>query len=171
MTRGGILQIISFFLYVFIQVFFLKNAVLFHTAFCFLYVAYLLSLPVETNPLALMAIGFLMGFIIDIFYDSLGLHAIANVFIMYMRNYWLNNITPQGGYDNNSVPALAANGLQWYLVYIIPLVFVHHALLFFIEAAGFGMFWFTLWKAIASTLFTSLVIIIVKFLFPDRARR
>ena len=171
MTRGLIIQIISFFLYLFIQVFFLKNAVLFHTAFCFLYVAYLLSLPVETNPLMLMVIGFLMGFLIDTFYDSLGLHAFASVFIMYIRNFWLSNIIPQGGYDSNSVPALGVNGLQWYLVYMIPMVFIHQALLFFVEMGGFSMFWFTLWKVIASTLFTASVIIIVQFLFPDRSRR
>ena len=114
-----------------------------------------------------MIAGFAMGFMVDIFYDSLGLHAFACVFVMYVRNYWLASITPQGGYDTNDTPSISAHGTQWFLVYTIPLVFMHHAVLFFIEAGGFGMFWFTLWKVITSTIFTTVVTLVVQYLFPS----
>lgn len=167
MNRINIIQIIAFFIYLFYQVLILKNIVLFNTAFCFLYVAYLFFLPVESNPLFLMAAGFIMGFAIDIFYDSLGLHAFSCVLVMYVRNYWLSLITPQGGYDSSATPSIVINGMQWFLVYTIPLVFLHHAVLFFVEAGGFGMFWFTLWKIITSTIFTTLVTVVVQYLFPS----
>lgn len=167
MSRLNIIQVIAFFIYLLYQVLILKNIVLFNTAFCFLYVAYLFFLPVESNPVFLMFAGFLMGFAIDIFYDSLGLHAFSCVLVMYVRNYWLTLITPQGGYDSSATPSIAINGIQWFLVYTIPLVFLHHSVLFFVEAGGFGMFWFTLWKIIASTLFTTIVTVIVQFLFPS----
>lgn len=170
MSRLGIFQVISFFIFLFYQVLILQNVVLFHTAFCFLYIAYLLTLPVETNPLILMLIGFVMGFAVDLFYESIGLHAFACVFIMYIRNYWLNTMTPQGGYDSNEVPSLALGGAQWFVLYASPLIFLHHLLFFFVEAGGFGMFWFTLWKVITSTLFTLLVMLIAQFLFPSRRR-
>jgi rod shape-determining protein MreD len=163
-------QIVLFFVYLLYQVMILQNVVLFHTAFCFLYVLYLIILPVEVNPLVLMGIGFLMGFAIDLFYESIGLHAFASVLLMYVRNYWLNQLTPQGGYDSNSVPSLAMNGVQWFVVYATPLIFLHHALLFFMEAGGFGMFWFTLSKVLTSTIFTTVVILIAQFLFPGRRR-
>lgn len=149
------------------QVLILKNIVLFNTAFCFLYVAYLFFLPVESNNLILMLIGFALGCCIDVFYDSIGLHAFSCVFVMYVRNYYLSAITPQGGYDSNATPSIASNGLQWFLVYTIPLVFLHHAVLFYIEAGGFGMFWFTLWKVFTSTIFTTMVTVVVQFLFPS----
>jgi hypothetical protein len=167
MSRINIIQIISFFIYLLYQVLILKNIVLFNTAFCFLYVAYLFFLPVEANPVFLMFLGFLMGFAIDIFYDSLGLHAFSCVLVMYVRNYWLTLITPQGGYDSSATPSIAINGMQWFIVYTIPLVFLHHAVLFFVEAGGFGMFWFTLWKIITSTIFTTLVTVVVQYLFPS----
>ena len=170
MTRSNIIQAISFFIYLFFQVLILKNAVLFHTAFCFLYVAYLLLLPVESSPLWLMVLGLIMGFFIDMFYDSLGLHALSCVLIMYLRNYWLARLTPQGGYDNGAVPSIAASGVQWFLIYIIPIVFLHHAVLFFIEAGGFQYFGFTLWKTLCSTVYTTIVIFIVQYLFPGGRR-
>ena len=170
MTRSTIIQVILFFLYLFFQVLILKHVVLFHTAFCFLYITYLLVLPVETNPLTLMGLGFLFGFSVDIFYDSLGIHALACVFIMYARRFWLANLTPQGGYDIGARPTLASNGTQWFLVYAIPLVLMHHAILFFTEAGGFNTFWFTLAKLGASTLFTTIAIFIVQYAFPERQR-
>ncbi len=170
MTRINIQYVILFFVYLLYQVMILQNVVLFHTAFCFLYVLYLLILPVEANPMVLMGVGFLLGFSVDLFYESIGLHAFASVTVMYLRNYWLNSLTPQGGYDSSSVPTISMNGVQWFLVYAMPLVFIHHAVLFFMEVGGFNMFWFTLSKVITSTLFTTVVILLAQFLFPGRRR-
>jgi hypothetical protein len=170
MNRSVIINGISFVIYLFLQVLILKNSVLFGSAFCFLYIGYLLLLPVETNPLWLMFIGFGMGLFIDMFYDSVGIHASASVAVMFIRNLWLGRVTPQGGYDNGTVPSLAANGLQWFVVYATPMVFIHHALLFFIEAGGFQYFGFTLLKIIFSTLYTMIVMLIVQYLFPGERR-
>jgi hypothetical protein len=168
MNRTGIFNVVYFFLYVIAQVLLFKRLVLFNTSFCFLYVAFILLLPVETNNLVLMVLAFFLGFTIDIFYDSLGIHALALVTVAYLRNYWLNTITPQGGYDNNSNPAVT-NGVQWFLVYIVPMVFVHLALLFFIEAGGFGMFWFTMLKIMASLVFTVGVMLMLQFFSVPRS--
>ena len=113
----------------------------------------------------------IFGIIIDMFYDSLGLHAFACVLVMYFRNYWLSLLTPQGGYDSTASPSLAMSGVQWFLVYTFPLVFLHHAFLFFIEVGGFGMFWFTLGKVFVSAIFTTIAIVLVEFLFPGRRLR
>ncbi len=168
MNRLGIIQGVVFFVYLFFQVIILKNAVLFHTAFCFLYVAFLLTLPVETSKIVLMLAGFALGFLIDIFYDTLGLHAMASVLIMYLRNYWLTALTPQGGYDSSSVPSLAAYGTQWFIIYTLPLLIVHHTALFYTEAGGFGYFWHTLTKVLASSGFTLVAVLLVEYIFPGR---
>jgi hypothetical protein len=148
----------------------LKNLVLFDSAFCFLYVAFILLLPFELSAMMTIVIGFFTGFTIDVFYDSMGLHAFAAVLMGYLRTYWLSFITPQGGYETGNAPTLEANGVQWFLVYAIPLVFVHHFVLFFLEASGFELFWFTMLKIISSTLFTMIVIVFLQFLTPQRRR-
>ncbi len=170
MNRAGILAVFYFVAYLLVQVMLFKQVVFFDTAFCFLYVAFILLLPIETNPLVLMLVGFLLGFSIDIFYDSLGLHAMSLVLVAYLRNYLLSTITPQGGYDAGEGPTLASNGLQWFLVYTIPLVFMHHAVLFFVEAGGFGTFWFTMQKIVTSLLFTVSVMLFLQYLSFDRRR-
>jgi hypothetical protein len=164
------MQFILFFVYVLVQVLLLRNLVLFNSAFCFLYIAFILLLPIELNTLVLMVIGFVMGFTIDIFYDSMGLHAMATVLVAYLRNYWMATITPQGGYDSSSSATISSNGLQWFIVYALPLVFMHHLVLFFVEASGFALFWFTMLKIVASLMFTMTVVILLQYLSP-RSRR
>ena len=168
MSRSGIFQFFSFFIYLLVQVLLFKSFILFNTAFCFLYVAFILFLPIEINTLALMFIGFSLGFMVDIFYDSLGLHAFTLVLISYLRNYWLSVISPQGGYDTGTGPTLAVNGVQWFLVYTVPMIFLHHFVLFFLEAGGFVVFWYTMLKVIASLLFTMTVILLIQYISTER---
>jgi len=168
MNRSLIIQVLLFFGYLFVQVILLRNISLFNTAFCFLYIAYILSLPIDYNRIVLMVIAFLMGFLVDIFYDSLGMHTSALVAVAFVRNNWLYTIAPQGGYDAG--PTLTANGLQWFLVYSIPLVAFHHLLLFFIEAGGFSMVGFTLAKAFSSMAFTLFVMLLLQYLVIARRR-
>ncbi len=170
MSKTGIWQFLSFFVYLALQVMLMKNLVLFHTAFCFIYIAFILFLPIETNTLWLMVLGFILGLMIDVFYDSLGLHTAALVLVGFLRNFWLLRIAPQGGYDAGDGPTLAANGIQWFLVYTLPILFVHHFGLFFIEAGGFGLFWHTLLKVFFSVIFTLVSILLLQYLLP-RARR
>lgn len=170
MIRSGLVHIVLFFVYVLAQVIILKNLVLFDSAFCFLYVAFILLLPFELSATLTILVGFIVGFTIDIFYSSMGLHAFATVLMSYLRNYWLSVITPQSGYDVGNSPTIATNGVQWFLVYAIPLVFIHHFILFFLEASGFDMFWFTMLKIIGSLLFTMTVIILLQFLVPQRRK-
>jgi hypothetical protein len=154
-----------------VQVLILKNVILFNVAFCFLYIVFLLSLPVDVNPLLLMLVGFILGIGIDSFYDSLGVHAFSLVIVAYLRNYWLAFITPQSGYEAGTLPVLETNGFQWYLVYSLPLIFIHHFTLFYLEASSFAMFWFTFLKVIASVFFTLTVILILQFTFSGKQQR
>jgi len=170
MNRGSLGTAFFFVLYLLAQVVLFRQLVLFNTAFCFVYVAFILLLPIETNSLPLMLVAFFLGFAVDIFYDSLGLHALSLVLVAYLRNYWLATITPQGGYDSGEGPTLAVNGLQWFMVYALPLVFAHHAVLFFTEAGGFGIFWFTLSKVMTSLIFTMSIILILQY-FTSRRNR
>jgi hypothetical protein len=170
MNRFGVFQIALFVVYLLVQVVVLKNAVFFHTAFCFLYIGYLLRLPVETNHMALIGVGFGMGLLVDVFYDSLGLHTMACVLIMYLRPYWLSLLTPQGGYDSGAMPGIGQFGLQWYLVYATPLVVLHLSVLFFTEAGGFEYFWITVGKIGASALYTLLVLVMVDVFFTGSKR-
>jgi hypothetical protein len=170
MNRSIISYTVSFFAYLLVQVLILKNVAFFNVAFCFFYLAFLFSLPVATNSLLVMVIGFLLGLSVDVFYDSLGLHAFATVLVAYLRNNWLAVITPQSGYDGNEVLGVKSNGIQWFLVYVFPLVLVHHIALFYLEATTFRLFWLTFLRVFLSTFFSILAILIVQFTLVNKSK-
>jgi hypothetical protein len=97
-------QVFYFIIYLILQVVLVQNMVLFDVAFCFLYLGFLLMLPFDAGAIKLMLMGLLMGLCVDIFYNSLGIHAAASVFIMYIRPHVVRFITPRGGYESWMTP-------------------------------------------------------------------
>ncbi len=162
--------IISFVLYLLLQVTVMRNMVLFNVAFCYVYVAFLLLLPFETRPVLLILIGFICGLLIDIFYDTLGIHAAACVLIAFLRPYWAKAVPPRGGYEMGMKPTIKVMGLIWFLTFTLPLIFIHHLVLFFVEAGGLHLLGFTFVKVISSTILTFWVIVILQYLFYRSSR-
>lgn len=156
-------------MYLLFQVLLLKNFILFDTAFSFIYIGFILMLPLEIGPLLLMAIAFLLGFSVDLFYDSIGINAAASVLIGFLRPYWLNIVTPRGGYEEVVIPNLKTLDFGWFFTYSLPLIFIHHFALFYIEAGGFGMFFFTLTKVFFSTILTFFILVLTQYLFYKKA--
>ena len=163
-------QVFYFIIYLILQVVLVQKVVLFDVAFCFLYLGFLLMLPFESGPIRLMLMGLLMGLCVDIFYNSLGIHAAASVFIMYLRPHVVRLIAPRGGYEAWMTPKLKIMGFEWFSIYGVILIFLHHLFLFFVEAGGFGNFFYTLLKVLASTAFTFVVIVIIQYLFYSSRR-
>jgi len=163
--------IISFVLYLLLQVTIVRNMVLFDVAFCYVYVAFLLLFPFETRPALLLIIGFICGLLIDIFYDTLGIHAAACVLIAFLRPYWAKTVPPRGGYEIGMKPTIKVMGLMWFLTFTLPLIFIHHMVLFFVEAGGLHLLGFTIVKVISSAILTFLVIVILQYLFNRSSRR
>lgn len=163
--------ILRYFLYILLQVVFLKNVALFEVAFCFAYVALLLTLPFEIDRVVQLLIGFSVGLLIDVFYDTLGIHAAACTLMMYFRKYPSQLLSPRGGYESGVVPSVQELGVQWFTAYSLPLIFVHHLALFFIEASNTQIFFTTLGRAFASTVFTFFVIILLQYLFHVERRK
>ncbi len=169
MNRGSILLIFRFILFVLLQVIIFKDIILFDRAFCFVYLGFLLLLPLELGSLLIIGIGFFVGLSIDVFYDSLGIHAASSVFIMFLRPYWVSLLTPQGGYDIGAQPNIKTLGFMWFLIYSLPLIFIHSFTLFFLESFGFGLFLFTLSKVISSAVFTFIILTLVQYLFISKS--
>ncbi|BDD03429.1 hypothetical protein AUTU_09120 [Aureibacter tunicatorum] len=159
-----------FALYVGMQVIFLKNLVMFQMAFTFVYIGFVLLLPIRISPVANLMIGFFTGLMVDMFYDTLGINAAACTLLAYLRLHWLNFIKPQGGYENINIPSVRNFGLRWFSYYTLPLIFIFIFTFFFIEHGGIKMFSSALLKSIASTFLTYFLITLIQYLFYPRQK-
>lgn len=170
-TRDIIIQIFSFLIFFGLQLMVARNLVLFGTGFTFIYISFLILLPFETGSVLILFLAFLTGLSLDVFYDSMGLHAAASLLVAFIRSYWIKIITPRGGYDDVNAPLLNEMGFQWFITYALPLIFVHHFVLFYVEAGGFTPFWFTIGKVLFSSILSFTTLLIVQFLFYSQSRK
>ena len=161
-STNPIRQIILFIIYVFVQAFFAKNLELFGLAFCFIYINYLLIYPIDVDKVVFLLIGFGLGFVIDIFYDTLGIHSAACVLIAYIRPFVIRFMTTKQELFGISIKEA---GLRWFFTYSLILVSIHHLVLFILQRFNFQMFGGTLLKVIASTAMTVFVVIIIQYSF------
>ncbi len=131
----------------------------------FMYVLFILLLPFETPAWLLLVSAFLMGFSIDLFEHTPGMHASATVFMAFLRPLTLKIIAPREDYETSTYPRVFYYGFVWFLKYSLILVFAHHLFLFYFEVFSFSGFFHTLGKVILSTLFSSGFIVLSQFLF------
>ncbi|MEM6840748.1 MAG: Rod shape-determining protein MreD [Bacteroidota bacterium] len=171
MNRHLIPQAFNFIIFFIIQILVVRKLVLFDVAFCYVYLAFLLLLPIELSVITAMLLGFTTGLLVDIFYNTFGIHAAACVFIMYIRKLWIDFLTPRGGYDMGSIPSPRSQGFRWFLSYAFPLLLIHHTLIFFVEIGGFQLLSYTVLKVIASTGFSLIMILVIQYIIYSSSRR
>jgi hypothetical protein len=171
MSSFRFINLIQFVVLMALQILLMRNLVLFETGFCFVYIGFILFLPIEIDRVLLLVLAFFTGLTVDLFYDTAGVHAAATVLVGYLRPYMLKLLTPRDGYETSDNASLTSMGWRWFLTYGIVLLLIHHFTLFFLELNGFKLIGFTLAKIIASTFFTGAVLVIFQMLFFARRVR
>jgi rod shape-determining protein MreD len=122
-------------------------------------------LPFDVPHILQITIGFFLGITVDIFYDTLGIHAASCVLIGYMRPYIINILTPKGGYDKVSEVSVITMGFQWIFTYAAIIILIHHFTLFVLEMWGIKLILPLVSKTLASSLFTLTVFTLFQYLF------
>ncbi len=128
----------------------------------FVYLLFILILPVEIAPWLLLLLSFLTGLVMDAFQSTPGMHTSATLLAGFIRPYVLNLVAPRDGYEQGAEPTLHSYGFRWYLVYSGIIVLAHHMLLFFVEVLSFSGFGYTLLRILFSTLFSITFIILLE---------
>lgn len=134
-------------------------------AHAFIYPVAILLLPIRVNLLLSLVVAFLIGLTIDIFYDSLGVHAAAMLITAYIRPLILAFLEPYEGYNTRDIPTIRNFGLSWFFSYASILLIIHLFTLFSLEAFSY-IFIFEIFINTVFTFFVSmLIILILQYLF------
>lgn len=146
-------------IFIALQILILQHIVLFGYAFCFIYMGILLLLPLEIDTSKAMLLGLVIGLLVDIFYNTLGMHAAASVLIAYVRPLWLKVVVDVKDADRIDI-TLDDLGIVRFCTLTFPLIFLHHTALFLIEINSLVLLPYTIIKIVASSLFTMLVLLL-----------
>lgn len=134
----------------------------------YIYIMFILLLPVEIPGWALLIISFFTGLIIDFFAGAYGMHTAATVLAGFVRPYVLRVLSPRDGYESGIGPSMVAYGVRWFLIYTLVIVLVHHTLLFYLEVFRFTDFFRTLLRVFLSSLFSVTFILLLEFIRKDK---
>lgn len=134
----------------------------------YIYVMFILVLPVAIPSWILLILAFLTGFVIDLFSGTIGVHSFATVMAGFVRPWVLSlNVTAEASEPDMS-PSSYRSGLRWFMIYVVTVVFIHHLALFFVEVFSFRYFFHTLLRVLLSTAVTTFFIVLIDFIRPHR---
>lgn len=153
------------------QVFLFKNVAYYNLAAPFPYIMFILLLPIRISNLLLFSLAALCGLTVDIFYDTLGIHTAACVTLAWVRVIFFDIALQTEDHEATATPGISEISFQWFLIYVFTLTFIHHFVLFFLEAFSFRYFFTTLSSLFFSCIFTVIIILLFEFVFYKQKRR
>jgi rod shape-determining protein MreD len=129
----------------------------------YVYLLFILLLPVEIPSWLLLLLSFFLGMIIDFFSGSPGMHSAATVLAAFVRPSLLRSNSPRDGYEPGAQPSMLTYGFRWFLIYASLIVLVHHTALFYLEVFRLADFFRTLLRVLLSSVFSVTFILIFEF--------
>ncbi len=153
------------------QVLVLKNLDLSYYINPYIYPFFVLMLPFRIQHWLLMVLAFLAGLLVDAFTNTASIHAASLTLLAFVRPYWINVITPKGGYETEDRPNIRTFGFSWFALYAFVLVFLHHFFYFFLEVFSLSAMFSTVGKTLLSSIVSTILIILLAYLFSRERKR
>ena len=123
----------------------------------YIYILCLLMMPITLPHSADMIIGAVIGLIMDVFCNSLGIHTAACILLMFIRPYLIGAIVNDKDRLNEQI-SLHAIGMEAMIKYVVILVLVHHVTVFALGAWSWHHVGFVILETLVSSAVTILVI-------------
>ncbi|MCB0552578.1 MAG: hypothetical protein KDD02_03420 [Phaeodactylibacter sp.] len=172
MNNATLIHITRFFAFLIFQVLILKRLSVGWEGPVFiniiLYPLFIILLPLRTPRVLILIAAFAMGILVDMGYDSLGVHAGASVLTAYIRPWILAWLAPRDGYNVNYSPNLERLGSRWFFRYASIMMALH--LLFYYSLDAFSPVFIgdILLKTLLSFPLSMIFVIIVTLIFKPK---
>lgn len=134
-----------------------------------LYPLFIALLPLRTPRSLTIFSAFILGLLIDWWYESPGMHAGALVFTAFMRAIVLRILTPREGYSIKSHPTKLSLGATWFFQYAGALLALHLFFYYSVEAFTFVYFKTIILKLFFSWVASMLVLLLIVYVFNPEA--
>ena len=135
----------------------------------YLYFIFILWLPFGTSRIATTLLGFVIGYTLDMFTNTPGLHAAAASLIGYIRPTILNILLAQEVSEELSKePSIGTMGWGPFMIYLFSITFIHHFYLVLLEWLQFGDFGYFIGKVFFTSIMSMLLILLAELLLNRR---
>lgn len=128
----------------------------------------IMLLPFSTNSVVLLLVSFVLGFSIDLFSNTGGLHASSLLVFALFRPIIFKAFSPRDGYDPSKEGSIFEMGYLWFFYTFGVLLLIHHAWFFFMEVFKFSEMLYVLKKLSLSVVVSFTLVVLLQFLFLKR---
>lgn len=153
--------VIYFVVFVLVQVLVLNNIHFLRIATPFLYLYFIIKMPVGSSRTNVVFLSFLAGLIVDMFSNTSGMHAAACTLIGFYREplirMFMGKDLPDGLF-----PSYKTFGMGGFFRYVLTIVSLHHAVLFLIESLTLFDPLFLILRILSSVAMTALLVCTVE---------
>ena len=157
-------------LFMLIQILFLNNIHFLRIATPFLYIYIILKFPVNISRNSILCLSFLIGLIMDIFSNTLGMHTAVCTLIGFMRNPIIP-ILVQKKLKESAIPSFHTFGFGAFVRYTAILTLVHQTCLFLLEALSLFDFAFLALRVVSCFIATCLLILVTETFYPKNYKK
>ena len=124
----------------------------------YIYILCLLMMPITLPHSVDMIIGAVVGLVMDVFCNSLGIHTAACILLMFIRPYVLGGLVNDKDRLNEQISSHAI-GMEAMIKYVVILVVIHHLTVFLVGAWSWHHIGFAILETIVSSIVTLTIII------------
>ena len=151
-------QIVRYVIVMVLQVLLFDQLQLLGVCHPYIYLLCLLMMPITLPHISDMLIGAVVGLVMDIFCNSLGVHMSACILVMYVRPYLLSALVNETDRLNEQL-SLHSLGMESLVKYVVILVLLHHLTVFMLAAWSWQHMGFVVLETLVSSLLTIFAIL------------
>ncbi|MBO4646187.1 MAG: rod shape-determining protein MreD [Bacteroidales bacterium] len=171
MNNPVVKQVLRFILLLLLQVLVCNHVVLYGYINPNIYVLAILLLPLNVPKSVQYIIAFAAGFFVDAFIQTFGVHASASLMLVALRPYVMKLLEINKKGDYKGVPVPGKKDLKFMVVYTVILVFIHQLFVTMLEVFSFQGFFISLISILLNTLFTTVLVLCIQYIFTPEKKQ
>lgn len=133
-----------------------------------IYLAFLILLPMETPPAAVLGAGLVLGVVTDCAMGGAGLNTAATLPVAFLRPMLIGRFAGRDDLREAGVPAPERIGKTAFIEYLAAMILIHHSIFFSLEALSWAHALHTLARIAASGLVSGIFIWLLTRLFTAK---
>lgn len=161
MNKSVITYILMFVILVLVQGLLMNHIVLFDSAVCFVFIYFIIKLPLGIPANWLLTLGFLLGLSVDFLSDTQGLNALSCTVLASLKRPVFYAYEQHDDHIRNIEPGLWTMGWLNFSKYLLSMSAIYSFLAISVEFMTFTTLLDILIKAVSSTIFTFLIILAI----------
>ena len=131
----------------------------------FIYLAFVILLPVNTKSYIVILLAAFMGIVIDFLTGTAGVSTASTALAAFCRPAVLKLFLGTDEIEEGGIPNIRKIGVAKFIGYSLVIILLHNIVFFALEALSFSEAWFAVIRIAVSTTSTLLVVYFCQLLF------